>query len=60
MKNHNNETTSTDVNTANFKIIDISVSNNKKKQKISEPLWIKGLRFTLNVQKKSIPLKLFN
>ena len=34
--------------------------NNKKKLKIAESLWIKGLRATQNVQEKSIPLKLFN
>ena len=35
MKKHNNETSPTDINTANFKIIDVNFSNNKKKQKIS-------------------------
>ena len=60
MVKHNIETPHTDVNTANFKIIDMNFSNNKKKRKIAESLWIKDLRPTLNVQKKSIPLKLFN
>ena len=46
----------TDADTANFKIIDMNFSNNK----IIESLWIKDLRPTLNVQEKSIPLKLFN
>ena len=49
MKKRNTETSHTDINTANFKIIDIKFSNNKRKQKIAETLWIKGLRFTLNV-----------
>ena len=48
------------VNTANFNIIDMNFSNNKRKPKIAEPLWIKDLRPTLNVQEKSIPLKLSN
>ena len=60
MVKHNIETSHTDVNTANFKIIDINFSNNKTKRKIAETLWIKDLRPTLNVQEKSIPLKLFN
>ena len=60
MVKHNIETSHTDVNTANFKIIDMNFSNNKKKQKIAESLWIKDLRPTLNIQVKSIPLKLFN
>ena len=65
MLKHNIETSHTDVNTANFKIIDINFSNNKKKRKIAESLWITDLRprlriSTINVQVKSIPLKLFN
>ena len=60
MVKHNIETSHTDVNTAHFKIIDINFSNNKRKRKIAEYLWIKDLRPTLNVQEKSIPLKLFN
>ena len=60
MVKHNVETSHTDVNTANFKIIDMNFSNNKRKQKIAESLWIKDLRPTLNVQEKSIPLRLFN
>ena len=60
MVTHNIETSYIDVNTANLKIIDINISNNKRKRKIAEPLWIKDLRPTLNVQNKSVPLKLFN
>ena len=57
---HNIETSHTDANTANFKIIDINFSNNIKKRKTAESLWIKDLRPTLNVQKKSVLLKFFN
>ena len=60
MVKRNIETSHTDVNTANFKIIDMNFSNNKRKRKIAESLWIKDLRPTLNVQEKPIPLKLFN
>ena len=56
----NIETSHTDVNTANFKTIDMNFSNNKTKEEIVESLWIKDLRPTLSVQEKSIPLKLFN
>ena len=41
MVKHNIETSHTDVNTANFKIIDIDFNNNKRKQKIAEDLWTK-------------------
>ena len=60
MVKHNTETSHTDVNTANFKITDMDFSNNKRKQKIAVSLRIKELRPTLNVQEKSIPLKLLN
>ena len=60
MVKHNTETSHTDVNTANFKITDMDFSNNKRKQKIAECLRIKDLRPRLNVQEKSIPLKLLN
>ena len=60
MVKHNIETSHTDVNTANFKVTDMNVSNNKRKWRIAESLWIKHLRPALNVQEKSIPLKLFN
>ena len=43
MVKHNIETSHTDLNTANFKIIDMNFSNNKKKQKIAESLWIKRI-----------------
>ena len=60
MVKHNIETSHTDVNTANLKINDMNFSNNKRKRKIAESLWIKDLKPTLNVHEKSIPLKLFN
>ena len=44
MVKYNIETSHTDVNTANFKIIDMNFSNNKRKRKITESLWIKDLR----------------
>ena len=60
MVKHNIETSHTDVNTANFKIIDMNFSNNKNPRKIAKSLWIKDLRPTLDVQGKSTPLKFFN
>ena len=60
MVKYNIETSNIDVNTVNFKIIDINFSNNKSKRKIVEFLWMKYLRPTLNVQDKLVPLKLFN
>ena len=52
MVKHNIETSHTDVNTAYFKIIDLNLSNNKRKEEIVKFLWIKGLRPTLNVKEK--------
>ena len=60
MVKYNIETSNTDVNIVNFKMIDINFSNNKSKRKIVESLWIKYRRPTLNVQDKLVPLKLFN
>ena len=60
MVKHNIETSHTDVNTANFKIIDMTFSNNKRKRSIAESLWIKDLTPTLYVEEKSIPLNLFD
>ena len=57
MVKHNIETFHTDVN---FKIIDMTFSNNKRKRTIAESLWIKDLTPTLNVDEKSIPLNLFD
>ena len=44
----------------NFKIIAKNFKNNKWKRKLSESLWIKDLRLTLNAQDKPVPLKLFH
>ena len=60
MVKHNIETTHTDVNTANFKIINMNFSNSKKPQKTAEYLWTKDPRPTLNALEKSIHLTLFN
>ena len=60
MVKHNIETSHAVVNTANFKVTDMNVNNNKRKWTIAKSLWIKDLRPTLNVQEKSIPLKLFS
>ena len=59
MVKHNIETSHTDVNPADFKIINMNFSNNKRKRTIAESLWIKYPRPTLNVQEKSILLKLY-
>ena len=42
------------------KIIGTGYRNNTMKRKLSEPLFIKELKPTLNKQEKSLPLKLFN
>ena len=52
MVKHNIETSHTDVTTANFEIIDLNFSNNKRKQEIAKSLWIKDLRPKLNVNEK--------
>ena len=57
---YNIEKSHKNVNTTDFKIIDKNFHNNKQKRKIAEALWIKDLRPTLNMQEKSIQLKLFN
>ena len=46
MVKHNIEISHTDVNAANFQfqIIDMNFSNNKRKRKIAESLWIKDIR----------------
>ena len=57
---HSIEKSHKNVNIIDFKIIDKNFHNNKRKRKIAEALWIKGLRTALNMQEKSIQLKLFN
>ena len=49
-----------DHNGKDFVILSSGFRNNTVKRKISEALWIKDLRPTLNRQEKSIELKLFN
>ena len=44
----------------NFKIISHGFRNNTKKKKLSEALWFKTLRPSLNRHEKSISLKLFS
>ena len=58
--NHSIEKSHKNVNTIDFKIIDKNFHNNKRKWKIAKALWIKDLRLTLNMQEKSVQLKLFN
>ena len=60
MGKHNTEASHTDVDIANFKIIDMTFSSNKRKRKIVESFWIKDLIPTLNVQEESIPRKIFH
>ena len=60
MLKHSIEKNYVNVLTENFKVIDKNFKNNKWERKISESLWIKDLRPTLNAQDKSVPLKLFN
>ena len=50
MVKHKIEASYTAVNTANFKIIEMNFSNNKRKRKIAVSLRIKELRPALNVQ----------
>ena len=42
------------------KIVGRNYHNNKRKQEIAEALLIKSLKPSLNVQAKSVALKLFN
>ena len=58
--NHSIELSHKIVNTIDFKIIDKTFHNNKRKRKNAEVLWIKDLRPTLNTQDKSVQLKLYN
>ena len=44
----------------NIKVIDSGYHNNRFKRKISEALYIKQYKPTLNTQEHSIPIKLFN
>ena len=48
------------VDTANFKVIGSGYRNNIHRRKIVEALLVKKLKPTLNIQEKSVLLKLFN
>ena len=48
------------VDLKDFKIIDSSYHNNRFKRKISEALYIKEYKPSLNTQEQSVQLKLFN
>ena len=52
----NNET----VNIENFKILNMGYNNNTYKRRISEALFVKQYRSSLNMQDNSVPLQLFN
>ena len=54
--NNNNKT----VDLNNFKIIDSSYHSSRFKRKISEALYIKQYKPSLNIQEQSVQLKLFN
>ena len=48
------------VNIENFKILNMGYNNNTYKRRISEALFLKQYRLSLNVQDNSVPLQLFN
>ena len=54
--NSNHET----VNIKNFKILNMGYNNNTYKTRISEPLFVKQYRPSLNMHNNSVPLQLFN
>ena len=54
--NFNHET----VNIENFKILNTGYNNNTYKRRISEALFVKQYRSSLNMQDNSVPLQLFN
>lgn len=55
---HNTNHDSVDLN--NFRILHKGYNNNTFKRRVSEALFVKQYRPTLNVQEKSVPLHLFN
>ena len=57
---HTEKTGPENVNIDHFEILSNGYKNNKFKRKFAEALHIKHERPTLNVQKHSVPLKLFN
>ena len=57
---HSIETGHSAVTINDFEIIGSAYRNNYQKWKVAEALYIKELKPSLNVQEKSIPLKLLN
>ena len=57
---HAGETGHLPVDTANFEVIGSGYRNNARRRKIAEALLVKKLKPKLNIQEKSVPLKLFN
>ena len=57
---HAVETSHLSVDTANFEVIGTRYRNNAGWRKIAEALLVKKLKPTLNIQEKSVPLKIFN
>ena len=57
---HAEKTGHENVNIDHFKVLSNGYKNNKFKRKLAEALHIKHERPCLNVQKQSVPLKLFN
>ena len=57
---HSVDTGHLPVDTANFEVIGSGYRNNARRRKIAEVLQVKKLKPTLNIQEKSVPLKLFN
>ena len=57
---HSSEKCHQQFHTNSFKIIGNGFKNNSFKRKVSEALLIKQIKPSLNVQEKSIELKLFN
>ena len=57
---HSSETCHQHFHTNSFKIIGNGFKNNSFKRKVSKALLIKQIKPSLNVQEKSIELKLFN
>ena len=57
---HAVETSRLPGDTANFEVIGSGYRNNARCRKIAEALLIKKLKPTLNIQEKSVPLKIFN
>ena len=57
---HSGESCHLPVDTANFEVIGSGCRNIARRRKIAKALLLKKLKPTLNIQKKSVPLKLFN